>query len=408
MPQGSSTDIAASAHGLGLDPHVVAALRAQLPEVAERTVGAVTAEVPAYADGLSEDMATGIAAGVRMALAAFLRLAAGTEEQDPGSALHAAVEGAYDLGRMEARSGRSMDALLAAFRVGARVAWHEQAATAVQHGVPAASVVDFAALVFAYIDELSAASVAGHTAELATTERVRARHLNDLGQALLAGEPADILLARAERASWLPPETLTAVVLPAARVHEAVSSLDRRTLVVGDDLAGGVIPERTAVLLVPDARRTRATLLRGLHGRGATVGPARPWTRAAASFDRAVRALGLAPVDGGTPIDTEEHLAELVLRADPAALADLRRQALAPLADLKATTAERLAQTLRSWLLHHGRRSAVAEELVIHPQTVRYRMTQLRELYGAALEDPETLLELTVALALGTPVAPRE
>ncbi len=31
-------------------------------------------------------------------------------------------------------------------------------------------------------------------------------------------------------------------------------------------------------------------------------------------------------------------------------------------------------------------------------QTVRYRMTQLRELYGELLNDPRTILELTVAL----------
>jgi hypothetical protein len=64
---------------------------------------------------------------------------------------------------VEARSHRSVDALLSAYRVGARVAWQEQADMAVRHGVPAATVADFAALVFAYIDELSAASVAGHT-----------------------------------------------------------------------------------------------------------------------------------------------------------------------------------------------------------------------------------------------------
>jgi hypothetical protein len=53
-------------------------------------------------------------------------------------------------------------ALVYAYRVGARVAWQEQAATAVRHDVPAATVADFAALVFAYIDEPSAASLAGH------------------------------------------------------------------------------------------------------------------------------------------------------------------------------------------------------------------------------------------------------
>lgn len=41
----------------------------------------------------------------------------------------------------------------------------------------------------------------------------------------------------------------------------------------------------------------------------------------------------------------------------------------------------------------------VAAALFVHPQTVRYRMGQLRELYGDGLEDPATVLALTVALA---------
>ncbi|CAM3794329.1 helix-turn-helix domain-containing protein [Nocardioides marinus] len=113
-----------------------------------------------------------------------------------------------------------------------------------------------------------------------------------------------------------------------------------------------------------------------------------------ASHDRVLRAhaAGLGP-------DTEAHLPALVLDADAEARADLRAQVLAPLADLRPAQAEKLTETLRAWLLHHGRREEVAAALFVHPQTVRYRMGQLRELYGDRLEDPETVLALTVALA---------
>jgi hypothetical protein len=400
MSQGSRPDIAARVHALGLPSEVIVALHAQLPEVAARTIAAVTAEVPQYADTLSREMATGIAAGVQMALAAFLRLAAGTEGDDPSAALDAAVTGAYELGRVEARSHRSAHALLSAYRVGARVAWQDQADTAVRHGVSASDVARFAALVFAYIDELSAASVAGHSAELAAAGRVRARHLAELGQALLTSEPADVLLARAERAQWAPPSTLTAVLLPAARVHDVTGQLDARTLVLTDDLVVGPVPERTAVLLVPDATTGRAELLRALQGRAAVVGPVRPWIEASSSFDRAVRAQALAPPDRAALVDTEDRLTALVVSADPEALADLRAQVLAPLAGLRPATAQRLAATLRAWLLHQGRRAAVAEHLVVHPQTVRYRMTQVRERYGDRLDDPQLVLDLLVALAV--------
>jgi DNA-binding PucR family transcriptional regulator len=120
------------------------------------------------------------------------------------------------------------------------------------------------------------------------------------------------------------------------------------------------------------------------------------------SYARACRALqlGLAAA-GPAPVDTDERLADLVLRADGGALADLRSRALAPLADLSPGAREKLTETLRSWLLHQGRREKVAEALFVHPQTVRYRMTQLRELYGKRLEEPRTVLALTIALGAG-------
>ena len=79
-----------------------------------------------------------------------------------------------------------------------------------------------------------------------------------------------------------------------------------------------------------------------------------------------------------------------MLDADRAAHDDLRARVLAPLAALRPATAERLAETLRSWLLHQGRRDDVAAELFVHAQTVRYRMGQIRELYGDAPRRPAT------------------
>jgi DNA-binding PucR family transcriptional regulator len=67
--------------------------------------------------------------------------------------------------------------------------------------------------------------------------------------------------------------------------------------------------------------------------------------------------------------------------------------------DLKPATAERLTETLQAWLLHLGRRAEVADALHVHPQTVRYRMDQIRELYGDRLEDPAVVQQLVIALA---------
>ena len=392
---------AAAVHGaprLALDPETATRLRGRLPAVAEQTVLAVIAEVPGYAGAFGGELRVNIERGVQMALGGFVRLAENARDGDPRTPLQPALEGAYELGRGEARDGRTMDALLGAYRVGARVAWRELSAVFVGEGLPAGAVAQFAELVFAYIDELSAASAAGHADEHATTGRVRELYLERLGQRLLEGASHDVLAEAAERAGWDPPATLTAVLLREVHVGPAVSTLDARTLRLHGDRAGA---DETAILLVPDAAGTRrAALLRTLKGRDATVGPARPWTAVAASVRRAGRARDLIPAPGDEALDTEAHLATLLLGSDAEALADLRRRVLEPLSELRPNAAERLEQTLRSWLLHQGRRDDVAADLTVHPQTVRYRMTQLRELYGDRLRDPATVLELVIALGV--------
>ncbi len=380
-------------------------MRAELPSVAERTVAEIIVDVPSYADAFSGDMGRVIVNAVEVALGGFLELATASTGADASTPIRPALDGAYQLGRGEARSGRSMDALLAAYRVGARAAWRHMSASAVAAGLTAEQLARFAELVFAYIDQLSASSVAGHSDELATSGRVRQRYLERLAKLLLAGGPLPDLLAAAERADWPPPRTLTAVILPSTKMRGALVSLDGRTLRSGEDLPGLDTAADLFVLLVPDAEvRSRPALLRSLDGCDAVVGPARPWTEVRTSYARARQALRLAlPAEGSQPVDTERRLTDLVLRADGEALADLRAAALAPLDDLSPGAREKLVETLRSWLLHHGRRDQVAAELFVHPQTVRYRMTQLRQLYGKRLEDPRTVLDLTIALgAVGT------
>jgi hypothetical protein len=373
-----------------LDDDLVAALRGQLAVVAERAVASIIDEVPSYAGALSGPMGATIRNAVQLALGGFLTLANG--ESPP---MAPALEGAYQLGRGEARSGRTMEALLAAYRIGARVSWRDMSRTAVEQGIDAGQLSRFAELVFAYIDELSAASAAGHTDELESTGRLRQRNRERLARALITGAAPDAVVSAAERAGWVPPIELIAVLLPESQAAHASSLVDADTLQPVEDLPG--IPEGRALLLVPSTgSASRAALLRSLRSTSAVVGPSVPWLEGARSHQRAARALAL---DLSGFVDADAHLAALVLGADPDTRADLRAQVLAPLADMRPSTAEKLTETLRSWVLNQGRRDAVAAELFVHAQTVRYRVQQLRELYGDRLEDPQFVLEATLALA---------
>ena len=64
----------------------------------------------------------------------------------------------------------------------------------------------------------------------------------------------------------------------------------------------------------------------------------------------------------------------------------------------------RLAETLGAWLRHQGRREGVARELHVHPQTVRYRMNQVRQRLGTAVDDPRQHLDLLLACNIATSV----
>ena len=134
------------------------------------------------------------------------------------------------------------------------------------------------------------------------------------------------------------------------------------------------------------------------------IGPTVPWHDAAASLRRAAAAFRLAASGGtvgGPLVVAEEHLATLLLASDRGLAADLAATRLAPLDGLPAGPRARLTETLRAWLDRPGQVQAVAAELGVHPQTVRYRLRQLRELFGTRLEDPEARFELSLALRVG-------
>lgn len=384
-----------------LDPATVAALRDGLGEVARLTVAQIMGEVPAYNAPLQGRMGQVIERAVQVSLASFVEIAGDTGGVS-STQIGVGASAARELGRVEARRGRPVDALLAAYRVGARVSWRELSRTAVDAGIDSATLAGFAELVFTYIDELSAASVAGHHAETTSAERARLVALDRLARGILEGQGESTLRRVAAEAQWTPPRTLTVALIDRDRVSAAVGMLDPRTLTVEDDLPGWgtVVPGHAgdgqpAAVLIPDAGGpARARLLSLMTDREAVVGPARPWAVAAESFRRAARALpyGVTDADAALP--------RLVLEADREAVTDLRARALAPLDDLPEGKSLRLQETLRAWLLLQGRRELVAESLHVHPQTVRYRMGQVRDLFGERLQDPDEVLALILALGL--------
>ena len=92
----------------------------------------------------------------------------------------------------------------------------------------------------------------------------------------------------------------------------------------------------------------------------------------------------------------EDHLTTLLLERDPSLLSELAERRLAPLTEASPSARGRLLETLEAWLEHHGNVPDVARAIHVHPQTVRYRLNQLRDLFGDDLDDPDARFELMV------------
>src|SRR4051794_13603646 len=133
-----------------LSEQVTGPLRPRLPTLVREVVDAVQSAVPEYA---SLDPA--VSRGVHVGLEGFLDLVDGRDATLlPGRDVY------VRFGRAEARNGRSLDALLTAYRAGARVAWRGFAAGGDSGGGAARGVFTPAQGGFAYLREISAGPAA--------------------------------------------------------------------------------------------------------------------------------------------------------------------------------------------------------------------------------------------------------
>ena len=402
-----------------------AILRPVLPSLADEIIAAIAREVPEYARAMEGEFGQVVREASEQALGRFVDLIEDpTGDDGRGRVTYVA------LGRGEMRAGRSLDALLSAYRLGSRLAWRRFVEAGVAGGLDPGAIYALGEGIFAYIDEISAESAEGYAEEQSAAAGERQRLRRRLVRLLAQDPPTseESVLAAAAAASWPLPRTVAALVTaptaaaaegdsPERGVREGASDEDdggeaeadavaaRLARRVGEEAIGAGL-ERLALVLVPDpgAPARARHLEAAVEGRPAALGPAVPLAEAGVSVRRATAThalLAAGRLGDREFARAEEHLPALVIAADPALGAELAQERLAPLRALADGPRARLTETLRAWLDRPGQVQAVAAELGVHPQTVRYRVKQLRELFGDRLEDPEARFELGLALRAG-------
>ena len=306
-----------------------------------------------------------------------------------------------EIGRIQWREGRELSTLLSAYQVGARVAWHHVSGTALDTGVAPEALAALAEAVFVFVDQLSSASARGFVMEQSEAAVTRERLRDELVDLLLSDRSDTAAVrAAATRAGWaLPREAAVILIDQENPIGQAMlSRLDSSCLLIRRrTLHGAIVPDPVRpgppAAAGPDAaRRGRGRRPPGAAGAPAGQRPHRRGGRHAAADRGARRGPGLrrrAP--------RRDHRAPRRAAAGRAAPPGARSRWTRQSPAVRA----RLTDTLVSWLRHQGDRQAIAAELHIHPQTVRYRMTQLHELFGPSLDDPATRARLILALAWG-------
>jgi len=391
----SMTQVTNDPPWLALPAEINELLRPVVPAVVEEIIAAIPLAVPAYARPLEGSFGQNVRRGVEVALDRFFDLP-GTDSPALSPDSRRVYAG---LGRGEVRQGRTLEGLLAAYRTGARVTLRRLSRSALEQGMGTYVLVALGESVLAYIEELSAASAEGFAFEQSERAGEVGRRRVQLLELLLHGRADDAAVQQlAVLAGWVQPSALVAVTMPLEQASGVGFQLGQRAL---------AMPRATdAVALVPapQSEKDRRELERALRGRGAVIGPARDWRQVPESMRLATLAastLSPSTVTDALPVWVEEHLAELILGAEPHALTNLAERRLAPFQGLRDTQRERLAVTLLSWLRHWGQRARIAHELSIHPQTVGYRLNQLKELFGDDLDDPQVRFELELVLRAG-------
>ncbi|MGW7052879.1 PucR family transcriptional regulator [Streptomyces sp. NPDC054887] len=366
----------------------------QVPELARDILAAIRREYPGLAFITDESGEPKALIAIRHALELFV------EQMTTGSDRPRALPEMFqDFGRGEVTQGRTLDSLQGIYRLGVRLSWRRMAEIGQQVDIPPAAMYELAESAFEYLDVMVAQSVRGYAEAVARQAGERLRLQRQLVELLLTEhrtDPSTRLADRAAGIGWKLPERVAVAVLlrPA---QEAVAPA------VGDEVLLDMEGEQPRMVVPdPDAPGRAELLHRATASWSGAIGPSVPLAQAATSLrwaEAAVRMIEQGLLPQGRLLHCGDHVEALVLLPSGELIDDLARRRLAHLSETGGPAhAHRLAETLLAWLETRGGAPEVADRLGVHPQTVRYRLRQLRELWGEDLDDPDRRFEMEMVL----------
>ncbi|MFE0703159.1 PucR family transcriptional regulator [Streptomyces sp. NPDC058872] len=374
---------------------VTTALRARLPELAEKMALRIRSEVDAYED----ESLISLDSLRRSCLANADRLLTHLHGEGAPEA-----EAARETGRARAEQGVPLADTLRAYRIGSELLWTEILAEARTHPEVSNDLLVSESAKFWALFGLYAEAVAVAYRETAAelTSQGQARR-SALVEALFTGIITDRTMWEAARELGLPEHGPYAVAVAEAGApgEEPLAGAEAALRRAELPSAWRLLPDQQLALIALPHAAAESTCLRILRRGRARVGFS-PCFGSLQNAPQALRfaRLALAGLPGAGPgvARFDDDPLAMVVAAAPAEAAHLVEVTLQPVLDLPAAERSRLLRTLEHWFASGGSAATAAQGLFVHPNTVRYRLRRIEELTGRFLSDPRTAADIGAAL----------
>jgi hypothetical protein len=379
---------------------IVPLLRPLLPKLMEEIVSEIRLRIAEYGHGTDTTRFTSTRLAVTQAVTYFVDHLA-----DPMVSRAELDDTMRRIGRGEAYEGRSLDALRAAYRLGASLAWSRLRPFALEHGLSDAVLIEARHELGLFMNSLAAQAELGHAEaqrQLADAAHQWRKRVLDL---VLAGTDTTDreLIAQAAHGNWPIPSH---VVMIAVRRTPGLALPSARAL--HPHTLANLHADAPAVLHpVPLSADARTELEELFAGHRIAIGCPVPLSQAASSLRWARRALDLVErgmIPASPVVDCAEHLGVLWIHSEPLLAELVCETLLAPLFAEPPRSRRLLGETLLAWIdAADSSAPSLAARLGKHPQTVRYRLKRMREMFGPLLEDPVRRMEIRLALQVSEP-----
>ncbi len=360
----------------------VDALVADRDLLTERIRTNIRATLPAYRKVADKELDWGF----RIDLDSTLRTARAGHERVTDEQLAALTP----VGEARAQQGIPIADVLLAWRIGVQVVIDRATEIGPELAISDAEMLRFVRALIAASDRAMAIIASAHrTADLELATREHERRAAVVREALLGTIAPVVVRAHAESCGI--DITREYVAIRADNLPEERTLRERQlgfhgTLTPRLGLAARIDDDLAGFLLRPPT---------GDIAFAVAVGPPRPVHRLTESFELATRTLATMRAFDIVGVHDLDALGVL-----PAIVADrtvgdaLVRRYLEPLAGSQAEITASLRALFESDM--HVERAA--EELFVHPNTLRYRIGRFEEMTGANLRDPRTVIEVWWAL----------